>query len=172
MKHTLRLILLFIAIAFAATVKAETTDGSVMASEVSESVVKPATGQAVTPLSASIVDPEAYKATSAWGVSRMYKGLAWTSFGVGMASLTGSVIWTIGGFANDKFGPNDRAGISILAVAGATFLLSSIPLFVLSNRYKNKAKSSVALALTTTTITEPMAGNFVGRLALSFSLNF
>lgn len=112
-----------------------------------------------------------YKLTDDWKMSRRLKRAACITLGAG-AFL--AVAGTVGGIL-----AFDGEGLATVGIwfctwtAGGLSMLSSIPLFITSHHFKNRAKRSVDISLNATGFCEPTPqGRAMRRPALGVALTF
>ncbi|MDE5795260.1 MAG: hypothetical protein K2I08_11135 [Muribaculaceae bacterium] len=120
--------------------------------------------------SSYVAESESYKQTKDW---RIYKALnitGWCAFGVGVPmTLYGTFLLAY--HAQLEEGDPWSGAIVITSVGGA-LTLSSIPLLIVANHYKKKAKLN-NLSLDITNIkTRDYLGHTINKPALSFTYSF
>lgn len=76
--------------------------------------------------------------SKAWRQHRALKATAWTSLGLGIASLAGGVLWTVIDYDSNGRLKNANAE-SALVAAGAVLTVGSIPLFCIAHHKRKKA---------------------------------
>lgn len=109
-----------------------------------------------------------YKTTQEWRTYKVLRAVGWSSLGVGIPTTFYGLIG-LGLSLND--GGNGHPFIAIIATGGA-LTLSSIPLLIIANKYKTKAKK-VDLSVGVTSINSPSIYNRIDYApAISFALNF
>lgn len=74
----------------------------------------------------------------AWRQHRALKATAWTSLGLGIASLAGGLLWTVIDYGTDEKQNNSNAE-SALVAAGAVLTVGSIPLFCIAHHKRTRA---------------------------------
>lgn len=100
----------------------------------------------------------------AWRQHKALKTTAWSCCGLGIASLAGSLLWTIIDYSSNGKQKNRNAE-SILAGAGVVLTVGSIPLFCMSHHKKSKSyRLSLNIAKMPTTAVDGSLryGNCVG----------
>lgn len=112
-----------------------------------------------------------YKLTADWKKSRRLKRAAWITLGVGAFIAAGGTVAGI--LAIDEDGlVTVPIWLSTWFVGGLS-MLSSIPLFITSHHFKNRAKRSVDISLNATGFCEPTPkGRSVPRPALGLAITF
>ncbi|MCM1050597.1 MAG: hypothetical protein NC349_01420 [Paenibacillus sp.] len=109
-----------------------------------------------------------YKNTQEWRIYKVLRAVGWSSLGVGIPTTFYGLVG-LGLSLND--GGNGHPFIAIIATGGA-LTLSSIPLLIIANKYKRKAKK-IALNVGVTSINSPSIYNRIDYApAISFALNF
>lgn len=117
--------------------------------------------------SSPLVTQDLYKQTKEWKTSKALRIAGWSALGVGLpTAFYGTVLV---GMVNLESG-NVGSSIVVLIVGG-TLTLSSIPLFIVSHRYKKKAMNKVDIGLTPI-YTPSYTGNTVYTPAVNFSIRF
>ena len=76
--------------------------------------------------------------SKAWRQHRALKATAWTSLGLGIASLAGGVLWTVIDYDSNGRLKNANAE-SALVAAGAALTVGSIPLFCIAHHKRTRA---------------------------------
>lgn len=76
--------------------------------------------------------------SKAWRQHRALKATAWTSLGLGIASLAGGVLWTVIDYDSNGRQKNANAE-SALVAAGAALTVGSIPLFCIAHHKRTRA---------------------------------
>jgi len=110
-----------------------------------------------------------YKKTQEWGKYTALRAVGWTTFGVGMATLSAGVITFL--FESSLTGKHS-ATAAALSVGGGVLTLSSIPILISAYHYRNKAKK-LSLNVGVSSINAPSISNRIDyKPALSFALNF
>lgn len=110
-----------------------------------------------------------YKKTQEWGKYTALRAVGWTTFGVGMATLSAGVITFL--FESSLTGKHS-ATATALSVGGGVLTLSSIPILISAYHYRNKAKK-LSLNVGVSSINAPTILNTIDYTpALSFALNF
>ncbi len=109
-----------------------------------------------------------YKQTSEWKKYKTLRTLGWCSLGVGVP-VTAFGIW-LAIYEYDHY-KEATLGATVIAIGG-TFTLASIPLFISSSHYKNKAKK-LSLNMGVTQIATPtFTATSKNAPALSLALSF
>lgn len=109
-----------------------------------------------------------YKNTQEWSKYKVLRAIGWSSFGVGITATFYGLIG-LGLSLND--GGNGHPFIAIIATGGA-LTLSSVPILIIANKYKRKAKK-MALNIGVSSINTPSISNRIDYTpALSLALNF
>lgn len=110
-----------------------------------------------------------YKKTQEWGKYTVLRAVGWTTFGVGMATLSAGVITFL--FESSLTGKHS-ATATALSVGGGVLTLSSIPILISAYHYRNKAKK-LSLNVGVSSINATTILNIIDYTpALSFALNF
>lgn len=109
-----------------------------------------------------------YKNTQECSKYKVLRAIGWSSFGVGITATFYGLIG-LGLSLND--GGNGHPFIAIIATGGA-LTLSSVPILIIANKYKRKAKK-MALNIGVSSINTPSISNRIDYTpALSLALNF
>lgn len=90
---------------------------------------------------------KAYKLTPYWKKHNVFKTCAWSAFGVG---LCGTVVGYIGAIVNgytNAHWKEEKGTWEFIIASGTVVTCSSIPLFVLSHKYKKKAKKTAKVSV-------------------------
>ena len=119
--------------------------------------------------SSPLVTQDLYKQTKEWKTSKIFRIAGWSALGVGLPTAFYGAV----GLAIDNQSGGIGKGNPFVAVliAGGTLTLSSIPLFIVSHRYKKKAMNKVDIGLTPI-YTPSYTGNTVYTPAVNFSIRF
>lgn len=112
-----------------------------------------------------------YKLTDDWKMSRRLKRAAWITLGAGAFIAAAGTVAGILAIEEDGL---VTGGIWLCTwTVGGLSMLTSIPLFITSHHFKNRAKRSVDISLNATGFCEPTPqGRALRRPALGFALTF
>lgn len=114
-----------------------------MVNDVDRDTVSQSSGSVV--LSSTYCADGNWKLTPEWQTSKRLGAWGWSCLGVGTAATVGGLIWLTCAIIKDEGTMWDSIGISTLMISGPVLMLSSIPLLVLSYKYKSKARKSVGM---------------------------
>lgn len=81
-----------------------------------------------------------YKQTPEWKKHKTFQALGWTALGVGTAMTYSGLMLHIAANNPDRQG-NKTSRYEIMSYVGATMIVASIPLFILSVNYKKQARA-------------------------------
>lgn len=124
---------------------------------------------AQTPRLPEVQEPSRSNTSRYLHMSRVYKGLAWGSLGLGAAMDAEGVVWTFLAIGNDGSPKdNDRHGITAMFVCGTTLMVASVPLFGMAHKYKMKALGdNTVLTVRPTAMTNGFGNNICPGLSLA-----
>lgn len=122
-----------------------------------------------------------YKQTAYWKKHKIFKGCGFGTLGLGLCGTFVGVCGALGSAYNENYqsisnstrNDKEEKAFDIIAYVGVGLIASSIPLFILSNEYKIKAKENVRLLLNSSTIYMPsINGRMKPQPALSVCISF